>query len=130
MNRKLLKSIGAVLAGFLVVVILSVVTDFILETLGVLPPATKPEAYAPWMLLFALLYRTVFTIAGGYITAMLAPNRPMRHVVILGVIGTIGGILGVIAGWNLSAHWYPIALALLAFPSVWVGGKLFVKKSK
>jgi hypothetical protein len=48
----------------------------------------------------------------------------MKHVFILGVLGTLGGIAGVIAGWNLSQHWYPIALAVTAFPFVWLGGKM------
>ncbi|MBI4096829.1 MAG: hypothetical protein HY428_00240 [Candidatus Levybacteria bacterium] len=75
--------------------------------------------------MLALLYRSVYTVIGGYITAVLAPNRPIRHVVILGTIGGfVAGTVGVIVGWNLSSHWYPIALALLAFPSVWLGGKL------
>ena len=66
-------------------------------------------------------------VVGGYGTASLAPDRPMRHVTILGVIGIIGGTLGVIAGWDLSAHWYPIALAVTAFPLTWWGGKLKTK---
>ena len=48
----------------------------------------------------------------------------MKHAVILGIFGTISGIGGVIVGWDLSAHWYPISLAVLALPSTWLGGKL------
>jgi hypothetical protein len=124
---KTLKSIGAVVAGFLTVVLLSVVTDAILEKTGVLPPVSGAP-YVTWMLLLALAYRSVFTVAGGYVTARLAPDRPMRLVTILGILGTIGGIAGVVGGWNLSAHWYPIALAIGAFPCVWLGGKLGAKR--
>jgi hypothetical protein len=95
-----------------------------LQTLGVFPPQSNPNAYAEWMLALALSYRTLYTILGGCITAMLAPEKPMGHVVALGVIGIIAGTLGAIVGWNLGDHWYPVALALLAFPSVWLGGKL------
>jgi hypothetical protein len=120
-----LKSIGAVVAGFLVVVIFSNLTDFILEKAGVFPSISAGAAYLDtWMLALALLYRTIYTVAGGYMTAWLAPQSPMKHVWILAVLGQIGGIAGVIAGWNLSAHWYPIAIALLAIPSVWLGGWL------
>ena len=79
------------------------------------------------MLALALFYRTVYTVAGGYVTAKLAPQNPMKHVMILGVIGTLAGIGGIVAGWNLSQHWYPIALAVLAYPSVCLGGKLKMK---
>lgn len=127
---KVLKSIGAVVAGFLTVVVLSVGTDAVLEGIGFLPPASKPEAYVSWMLAVALLYRTIYTVAGGYVTAKLAPSNPKKHVIVLAILGTFGGIMGVIAGWNISENWYPIALAVLAFPSVWYGGKLAMNKSK
>lgn len=127
---KVLKSVGAVVAGFLTVVVLSIATDAILEAVGFFPPATKPEEYASWMLLIALIYRTVFTVLGGFVTAKLAPFNPKKHVIVLAVLGTIGGIAGVINGWSYGNHWYPIALAVLAFPSVWYGGKLATNKSK
>jgi hypothetical protein len=54
----------------------------------------------------------------------------MRHVIILAVIGTLGGITGVMATWdlNLGPRWYPIALAVTAFPAVWLGGWLFERR--
>ena len=124
----IMKSVGAVGAGFLIVVVLSVGTDWVLETLGIFPPASEQGLFISWMLAVALLYRTIYTILGGYMTARLAPDKPMRLVYVLGVLGTLGGIAGVVAGWNLSDHWYPIALAVLAFPSVWLGGWLHKKK--
>ena len=120
---KTLKKIGAVLAGFITVVILSTLTDAVLERLGVFPPPTG-GLFVTWMLLLAFIYRSVYTVLGGYVTAMLAPEKPASLVTILGVIGTLAGIGGVVAGWNLSAHWYPIALAITAFPLVWLGGML------
>ncbi len=120
----ILKSIGAVFAGFIAVFLLSVGTDMLLETTGVFPPQSQPELFGGWMLVVALLYRSIYAVVGGYVTAILAPHSPMRHVTILGILGLVGGIVGVIVGWNLSAHWYPIALALTAFPCVWIGGKM------
>lgn len=123
-SMNVFKSIGAVLAGFIAVFILSVGTDMILETLGIFPPQSEPKLFIGWMLVVAFIYRSIYAIIGGYVTAMLAPYSPMRHVLALGILGTIGGVAGVIAGWNLSAHWYPIALAVTAFPLVWFGGTL------
>jgi hypothetical protein len=120
--KQLLKSIGAVIAGFMTVVVLSIATDSIVEALGIFPGAAHPEAYKQWMLAVALFYRTIFTIFGGFVTAKLAPTKPMRHAVILGILGTIAGTLGAIAGWSLGNHWYPIALAALGLPSTWLGG--------
>lgn len=122
---KYLKSAGAVVAGFLVVVVLSTGTDWLLEALGIFPPVSEQGLFVTWMLALALFYRTAWTVVGGYVTAWLAPSNKMKHVYVLGVLGTMGGIAGVVAGWNLSEHWYPIALAVLAFPTVWFGGWLY-----
>lgn len=120
---KTLRSIWAVLAGFLTVVILSTVTDLILEGLGVFPPIGQ-GIFITWMLVLALSYRLIYTVMGGYVTAKLAPQNSMKHVTILAVIGTIAGIGGIFVGWDMSEHWYPIALAVTAFPCTWYGGKL------
>jgi hypothetical protein len=125
MNKTTLKSIGAILAGFVTVFLLSVVTDLILEKLGIFPPRTEPQSYTSLMLLFALVYRCIFTVGGGYVTAKLAPDRPMRHAVILGSIGIVAATIGVVVAWDLSPeHWYPIALVVTALPCTWVGGRL------
>jgi hypothetical protein len=113
MKKDMFKSVGAVVGGFFTVVFLSILTDSLLEKTGVFPPLGS-GLFVPWMLALALAYRTVYNIAGGYVAAWLAPNRPMHHVKILAFVGVVGGIIGVIAGWDLSAHWYPLALAALA----------------
>lgn len=124
----MIKSIWAVVAGFVTVVVLSMATDKVLEATGIFPPPTD-GLFVTWMLALALVYRTVFTILGGYVTALLAPQNAMKHVWVLAILGQIGGVIGVVAGWNLSSHWYPIALALLAIPSVWLGGWLRTRKN-
>jgi hypothetical protein len=81
----------------------------------------------PVLNLLALSYRLLYTIAGGYITARLAPRSPMRHVAVVGILGSIAGIAGAITAIslaNLGPNWYPIALAVTAFPCVWLGGVL------
>ena len=118
-----LKSIGAFFGGFLTVVVLSIATDVILETLGVFPNPNE-GLFITWMLILAFAYRSAYTVLGGFVTAKLAPKNPMKHVKTLGIIGTIAGIAGVVAGWNLSQHWYPIAIAITAFPFTYWGGTL------
>ena len=123
MNKNIFKSIGAVIAGIITGAALSIGTDFALEKTGVFPPIGK-GIFIWWMLLLALIYRGIYTIASGYVTAKLAPNNPMRHAVILGIIGVVVTILGSIANWDKSAAWYPIALILITLPCTWLGGKL------
>lgn len=121
-----LKSIWAVLAGMLVNVVLSLGTDTALETAGIFTPPSE-GFFTTWMMALALAYRLLFTYLGGWATARLAPQNPQRHVRILGIIGTILCIIGVFVAWDLSAHWYPIALALTAYPATVLGGKKGIK---
>ncbi len=125
MKKNTFISIGAVLAGFITVVILSIGTDFVLESIRIFPPQSDPKSYVTWMLVLALAYRSLYTVAGGYVTARLAPDRPMRYVIILGIVGIAAGTLGVIVSWNFTPdHWYPISLVVTALPCIWLGGKL------
>jgi hypothetical protein len=125
------KSILSVFTGFVAIVILSIVTDKILESLWIFPPSSEPLAYTPSMLAVALVYRCMFTVVGGYITARLAPDRPMKHAIILGCFGIVGGTIGVVYAWDLSPeHWYPIALVITAVPCTWLGGKLGTGRAK
>ncbi len=55
-----LKSIGAVLAGMILIVVLSVATDTILESRNIFPPQNQPGLYSTWMLAVALLLSKSF----------------------------------------------------------------------
>ena len=120
------RSTAAVVAGFLAVALLSLGTDQVLHTLQVYPPWGVVMVDAKLYLL-ALSYRVLYTVLGGFITARLAPRSPMRHVMILGIIGLIAGSAGVavaVSRGDLGPNWYPIAIALTAYPCTWLGGTL------
>ena len=121
----ILKGIGAILAGIVFIVVTHTATDFVLEKLGIFTPPDQ-GFHTTWMVVTATIYRSIYTIAGGYITAALAPDPPMRYVWILGIIGLAMGTLAAIATipMKLGPAWYPIALAVLALPCVWLGGRL------
>lgn len=123
------RSVLAILAGFAATVILSLGTDQVLHMLNVYPPWDKPM-FDPGLNLLALTYRIVYTIAGGYIAATLAPRNPLRHAVILGIIGLVPAIAGAIVAItvaNLGPSWYPIGLVITALPCTWLGGILYTR---
>ncbi|MBI3450131.1 MAG: hypothetical protein HY049_14605 [Acidobacteria bacterium] len=124
------RSIGAVVAGVVFIIVVTTLVDIALHMAGVYPPMDQPLDDA--LSLLATAYRIVIGVAGAWITARLAPARPMKHALILGVVGTALGIVGVAATWNLGLgpRWYPIALAVLAIPQCWAGGKIFEMKSR
>ena len=119
------KSIGAILAGLLAVIILTTLVDIALHALAVFPPLGAPLDNR--LSLIATSYRILLGIAGAYLTARLAPGEPMKHAMILGVIGTILGVVGVVATWGkgMGPAWFPIALAVLAVPQSWLGGWIY-----
>jgi hypothetical protein len=127
MKKNTLKSVGAVFAGMLAIIVLSVGADVVLHATGTFPPWGQPVGDA--LLLLATAYRTVFGVVGGYLTARLAPDRPLGHALALGVVGLAVSIVGSVATWNrgpaFGPHWYPLALVALALPCAWAGGRLY-----
>ena len=121
---KIGQSVGALAAGFLVNIVLSLGTDFGLHAIGIWPVLAQPMTDS--LLLVATVYRTLYGIISSYILARLAPNRPLEHALIGGAIGLALGIAGAAATWTrgLGPHWYSVALLVLAVPTAWVGGKL------
>ena len=127
---RILRRVGAVLAGLLFVIIITTATDALLHATGIFPPWGQPMADS--LFLVALAYRIVYGIAGGYVTARLAPDKPVKHAIVLGVIGFVLSLAGAAATWNrgpeFGPKWYPLALMLIAIPTAWLGGKLVSEK--
>lgn len=125
----ILRSIWAVLAGVLFIVVVTTMVDVALHLAHVYPPLGQPMNDA--LAALATGYRIVIGVGGAWLTARLAPERPMRHAMILGYVGVVLGLVGVVATWNLGLgpRWYPIALVVLAIPQCWLGGKLYERQA-
>jgi hypothetical protein len=126
--RRIGRSITAVLVGMIVGIVATIVTDIVLHQIGVFPPWGASLVGYDGALGLATLYRAIYGIAASYIIARLAPDRPMQHALIGGLLGLVVGIVGAVVTWNkgpaFGPHWYPIALIVLAIPQAWVGGQL------
>ncbi len=118
-----LRSALALIAGFAAVVVLSEGTDLALQAAGIFPPF-RGVPFATPLLLIATLHRSIWGVLGSFIAARLAPRAPLAHAMILGGVGFAANIAGLIFMWNLGAHWYPLALTVLALPCAWLGGVL------
>ena len=118
-------SVWAIVAGVLFIVIISTVVDVVLHAVHVYPPVDQP--IGDGLAALATAYRIVISVAGAWLTARLAPDKPMKHALVLGAVGIVLGLVGLLVTWNkgLGPHWYPIALVVLAVPQCWVGGKLY-----
>jgi hypothetical protein len=125
--RHLIRSVGAIAGGFLVTAVASTAADAIMHAAGIFP--RSPQNMSALLFVLASGYRALLTVAGGFVTARLAPDRPMRHTWILAWIGFAAGLAGVvtycvIGGAKLGPAWYPVSIAVLSIPCVWLGGWL------
>ena len=125
-SRRLLRRIGAVLAGLILIAILDTGIDVVMHATGIYPPWFQPMRTGLWLL--AIGYRSIDGILGTYLTATLAPDRPLAHALVLGLIGVVLSSLGVLATWSkgpeFGPKWYPIALVVIALPCAFIGGTI------
>ncbi|WP_437683354.1 hypothetical protein [Sorangium sp. So ce131] len=117
-----LRSVGAVLGGLVSTFIVTTAVDLALHATGVFPP--HGERMADALFVLALAYRIVFNAAGCYVAARLAPARPTRHALALGVVGVAVSTLGAVLMWEFGPAWYSLANIAIALPCAWVGARL------
>ena len=118
------RSIGAIVLGFLLIGALSFGADMVMRAVmpGAFDAAGRTDSTA--MLLLVQAYVGVFAISGCYLAARLAPSHPMRHALILGVLGLLFNIAGTIALWDTAPVWYHVLALSLVMPFSWAGGRL------
>ena len=123
------RSTGAVLLGFVAVVVLSLGTDQVLHVIEIYPPWGQ-AMHDPDLNLLALTYRCVYVVGGSYIAAGFAPRNPLLRALVLGVIVLALSAAGAIAAipMDLGPAWYPFALVATALPCAWLGGVLYRSK--
>jgi hypothetical protein len=121
------RSLLAVFAGLISNVVLSTATDLVLVAAGVFPPLAdfgRPELFSDSLLGLALVYRTVYGVFGCWLTARLAPTRPMTHSLSLGAIGFVVGVIGAVVTWGTWTSWYSLAIIATTLPSAWLGARI------
>ena len=125
-GRRIGRSVLAIIIALVANVALSLGADQFFHIVEVYPPWGVPMVEVSDNLL-ALSYRVVFGVLSGYIAARLAPYAPLRHAIILGVVGVILSLLGLFVATqaDLGPIWYPALLVIVALPCAWVGGKLY-----
>lgn len=130
MNSNILKSIGAVLAGLIFIGATHSAIDMILETTGVLPKGHLNVGAG--LILVVIFYRAIFSFAGCYLTAKLAPASPMKHSLVLGGIGTILSLAGAIitSDMNIAPAWYGGTLVFISLPIAWLAGRIYVVRNR
>lgn len=128
MEKSTFRSIASVVAGILAIAFATKIVDAILYAMGVYA-GNKLDDH---MALVASSHRFFFTIAGGWLTARIAPSKPMMHALILGAVVALLNVPAIAMTWNsdYAPHWYMLSLVVLAVPECWVGGRLFVRSQQ
>ncbi len=117
------RSVFAVVIGFLFIGVLAAGTGAALSAAGYLP-ANGGTLLETGPVLLEAAYVALFAIAGCWLAARLAPNRPMRHALILGLLGLAFNIVGAVATWGQRPDWAMALNLALVMPYAWIGGRL------
>jgi hypothetical protein len=121
-SRRIARRSGAVLAGLLAIFATTTAIDIVFHVTEVFPPLGQPMGSALFGL--ALGYRILCGIAGCYVTARLAPDRPLRDALALGALGVVLSTAGAVAMWDAGPAWYPLAVIAISVPCAYLGGAL------
>ncbi len=120
----MVRSILAVVAGFLLIGTLSLGTSMVLMSLLPEVADASGRVESVHFLLLTQLYVAVYAVGGCYLAARLAPARPMLHALVLGGLGLAVNVLGVATQWDTAPAWYHVLALLLVMPYAWTGGRL------
>ncbi|WP_460469836.1 hypothetical protein [Emticicia fontis] len=126
MKVNTLKSIGAIVAGFLISRILSGFTTYLLSKNGIF---INESNESPWLVpILFFLWHKIYGVVGSYLGAKLAPKEPMAHALIIGCLHLVLSLISYLYVWQTrpsgSFSWYPILALVLILPCAWLGGKL------
>jgi hypothetical protein len=112
----------AVLAGYVSIGILVVLTD---QVFGAAIPGFRVITTPPLYYFAAvLLTDTLYSVAGGYLCAVIARAAVRKATLGLMIFGEIVGVVSTVIGWYVQPHWFAFALLVLFPLAVWVGSRL------
>ncbi len=120
----ILRSVAAVVVGFVLIGALSVGTDLLV--MRVMPGSfdAAGQTTAPRLLALMLAYVGVYATLGCYVTARLAPSRPMAHAVALGLLGLAMNVAVSSTKWDAMPTWYIVIGVATTMLWAWLGGRL------
>ena len=118
------RSAVAIAVGFVTIFVLAFGTDSAVRALLPGRFGVGGRVDDVGLLLLTQLYVFAFAAFGCWLTARLAPERPMRHALVLGALGLAFNVAGTIAMWDTAPVWYHVVALALVMPAAWVGGAI------
>ena len=112
---QLLRSIGAVISGYLVIAL----SAFLFFALSGQAPHAKAS---PSMMTLSILVGVIAAFAGGFLAARLAGRKPLAHGVAVAVVLAIGASVSLASTLGHGAIWSQVSALLLMAPVAVLGG--------
>lgn len=124
-DASILRSVAAVILGFVALTLGSVLAGRLLLSLFGVEPGTDPGRE---FIFTSLGVRLAVTILAGFLAALAAPRAPRLHAGVLAAI-LVFFSLASLAGLSASGDpygpaWYPVAMLVLGPAGVLIGGAL------
>jgi peptidoglycan/LPS O-acetylase OafA/YrhL len=119
------RSILAIVVGFVLTGALNVGTQMLLSGMA---PETFPAAGTPnfdtTSLILISAYVALYGILGCYVTARLAPSRPLLHALVMGALALVMSIAMTIPAWSNAPAWFNVYNLLAVMPYAYLGGRI------
>jgi hypothetical protein len=127
----MIRSALAVLAGIVVLTVTSFAIEGLTDPLMTRMFPDVASGGSAWTQnlpkLFMLLYSMVCVMAGGYVTAWLAPRSGVRHAAIMGAIQMALTLSAMVEFRDRAPLWWWLAGLVLTVPAAWSGGRIRAK---
>jgi phage shock protein PspC (stress-responsive transcriptional regulator) len=118
------RSVVAIVVGFIAGAALSFGADAAVTRVFANSLNATGGTEDPTLLTVLLVFGVIFLVLPAYVTALLAPNQPVRHALVFGVL-TLGAVtIGKFANWSSTPAWHNLLTLAMVIPCAVLGGWL------
>ena len=119
----MLRSILAVLAGYLILAVGIGLVDFGISRVSPEHYPGGPDPVAKWMVV-ELIIGLALLVLGGYVTVSIARHALLKHALALGVLTSLIAAVSLIIYHGRQPFWFQAVMVVGAIPAALAGGKL------
>lgn len=126
----MIRSILAIIVGSVVWMATALGTDVLLRSLAPAWFGENGKVESVPVLLFMMFYSLLFSVLGGYVTALIAKRQELKHAFILGLLQFAMGLVATVQFYDTAPLWYHVLFLTLLIPANVFGGQLRVAQKR